>query len=383
MISGRPPVVRWETKLFSDNIERFMHTQRIGVLTSGGDCPGLNAVLRGVTKAAGKLGWQVIGFKDGFEGLLPPSQYMILDRSKTSGIMQLGGTILGTTNRGHFIGKVGAGQKARIPADTIEKARQTLAELEIEGLIVIGGDGSLSTALQLYEAGFPVIGVPKTIDNDLEATSMTFGFFSAVECVTEAADRLHSTAISHKRIMVLEVMGRHVGWIALFGGMAGGADIILMPEIPFTWEKIAEVIRQRDADGYLSTMIVVAEGASPKDGETLVYQPSAIGENRLGGIGEMVSREVAERTGKETRCCVLGHLQRGGAPTTLDRLLGTRFGVHAVQLISEGKFGMMVSYRDDQTLDVPIADAVHHLRFVDPNYQMLKTAREIGISFGD
>jgi phosphofructokinase-like protein len=360
-----------------------MSTQRIGVLTSGGDCPGLNAVLRGVTKAAEKLGWQVVGFEDGFEGLLPPAQYLILDHFRTAGIMQQGGTILGTTNRGHFGGKVGAGQKARVPAEMIEKARQTLAELGIYGLIVIGGDGSLSSALQLHEAGLPIIGVPKTIDNDLEATSMTFGFFSAVECVTEALDRLHSTAMSHKRIMVLEVMGRHVGWIALYGGVAGGADIILLPEIPFQWEKIADAVRQRDAQGYLSTMIVVAEGASPKDGEKLVYLSSTLGENRMGGIGEMVTREVAERTGKESRCCVLGHLQRGGAPTALDRLLGTRFGVKAVQLIAEKKFGMMVSYRNDQTLAVPIAEAVHHLRFVDPNDQMVGTAREIGIRFGD
>jgi phosphofructokinase-like protein len=360
-----------------------MHTQRIGALTSGGDCPGLNAVLRGVTKAAEKLGWQVVGFEDGFEGLLPPAKYIVLDQSKTAGIMQQGGTILGTTNRGHFVGKVGPGEKVRVPPEIIEKARRTLAELEIEALIVIGGDGSLSTALQLQEAGLPIVGVPKTIDNDLEATSMTFGFYSAVQCVTESLDRLHSTATSHKRVMVLEVMGRHVGWIALFGGVAGGADIILIPEIPFEWEKIADAVRQRDAEGYRSTMIVVAEGALPKDGKELIYQSSSVGEHRLGGIGERVTRAVAEGTGKESRCCVLGHLQRGGAPTTLDRLLGTRFGVTAVQLIAERKFGSMVSYRNDQTLAVPIADAVHRLRFVDPSDQMVKTAREIGISFGD
>src|ERR1700675_4412503 len=336
-----------------------MNIHRIGVLTSGGDCPGLNAVLRGVTKAAEKLGWQVIGFENGFAGVFPPAHYLILDHFRTAGIMQQGGTILGTTNRGHFGGKVGAGQNAQVPVEMIEKARQTLAELGVEGLIVIGGDGSLSSALQLHEAGLPIIGVPKTIDNDLGATSMTFGFFSAVECVTEALDRLHSTAMSHKRIMVLEVMGRHVGWIALYGGVAGGADIILLPEIPFKWEKVAETVRQRDADGYLSTMIVVAEGASPQNGEKLLYHSSTVGEHRLGGIGEMVTRDVAGRTGKEARCCVLGHLQRGGAPTTIDRLLATRFGVKAVQLIAEKKFGMMVSYRNDQTKAVPIAEAVH------------------------
>jgi phosphofructokinase-like protein len=359
-----------------------MQTQRIGVLTSGGDCPGLNAVLRGVTKAAEKLRWQVIGFQDGFEGLLPPSRYVVLDRMKTAGIMQQGGTILGTTNRGHFVAKTGAGEKTRVPPEIIEQARETLTELEIKGLIVIGGDGSLSTALQLHEAGIPIIGVPKTIDNDLEATSISFGFYSAVSCVTEALDRLHSTAMSHKRVMVLEVMGRHAGWIALFGGIAGGADIILLPEIPFKWDYVADAVRQRDVEGYQSTMIVVAEGAKPKYGEQY-FQKSKSGEYRLGGIGEIVTREVMERTGKESRCCVLGHLQRGGAPTTVDRLLGARFGVKAVQLIRDGKFGAMVSYQNYEILDAPIADAVNRLRLVSPDHQLVQTAREIGISFGD
>jgi phosphofructokinase-like protein len=359
-----------------------MQTERIGVLTSGGDCPGLNAVLRGVTKAAEKLRWQVIGFQDGFEGLLPPSRYMVLDRVRTAGIMQQGGTILGTTNRGHFVAKTGTGEKARVPAKIIGQARQTLTDLEIKALIVVGGDGSLSTALQLHEAGIPIIGVPKTIDNDLEATSMSFGFYSAVSCVTEALDRLHSTAMSHKRVMVLEVMGRHAGWIALFGGVAGGADIILLPEIPFEWDYVADAVRRRDAEGYQSTMIVVAEGAKPKNGEQY-FQRSNSGEHRLGGIGETVTREVSERTGKESRCCVLGHLQRGGAPTTVDRLLGMRFGVKAVQLISEGKFGAMVSYQNYEISDAPIADAVHCLRLVAPDHQLVKTAREVGISFGD
>jgi 6-phosphofructokinase 1 len=359
-----------------------MQTHRIGVLTSGGDCPGLNAVLRGVTKAAEKRGWQVIGFRDGFEGLLPPSRYMILDQTRTAGIMQQGSTILGTTSRGHFVAKIGAGQKARVPAEIIEQARRTLADLEIEGLIVVGGDGSLSTALQLQEAGFHIVGVPKTIDNDLAATSMTFGFNSAVDYVTEALDRLHTTAISHQRAMVLEVMGRNAGWIALFGGIAGGADIILLPEIQFEWEKVADTVRQRDAGGYLSTMIVVAEGARSKDGEQF-FKKSAHGEHRLGGIGEIVTAEVSRRTGKDSRCCVLGHLQRGGAPTTIDRQLGMQFGVKAVQLIAEGKFGTMVSYQNSETSEVSIADAVNRLRLVDPNNQLVATAREMGISFGE
>jgi ATP-dependent phosphofructokinase / diphosphate-dependent phosphofructokinase len=359
-----------------------MYARKIGVLTSGGDCPGLNAVLRGVVKAAEKLNWQVIGFRDGFEGLLSPAQYTILDRVSTAGIMQLGGTIIGTTNKGHFVAKVGSGERTIVPAEIVENARATLAMLEIEGLIIVGGDGSLTTALQLYERGFSVIGVPKTIDNDLEATAMTFGFYSAVNCVTDALDRLHSTAASHKRAMVLEVMGRHAGWIALHGGISGGADIILLPEIPFEWGKVAKVIRGRDTDGYQSTMIVVAEGARPKDGRQQ-YQEIEGGEYRFRGIGDVVAREIAERTGKDTRCCILGHLQRGGAPESIDRILGTRFGVKAVNLIQEGKFGRMVSYQHYEISDVPIADAVHQLRLVDPSNQLIETARAVDISFGD
>ncbi len=346
-----------------------MHKKRIGVLTSGGDCPGLNAVLRGVVKAAEKLDWEVLGFKDGFEGLLPPARYAVLDHVATAGIMQQGGTILGTTNKGHFVAKVGAGHKTEVPDGVAVSARGTLEELGVEGLIVIGGDGSLTTALQLFERGFPIIGVPKTIDNDLEATSMTFGFYSAVSCVTDALDRLHSTAASHKRAMVLEVMGRHAGWIALHGGVGGGADVILLPEIPFDWEKVAEAVRRRDANDYNSTMIVVAEGGR--------------GEHRLGGIGERVADEITERTGKESRYCVLGHLQRGGAPTSLDRVLATRFGVRAVHMINEGLFGRMVSYQNYEIIDVPIAEAVHRLRLVDPHTQLIETARAVDISFGD
>ena len=354
----------------------------IGVLTSGGDCPGLNAVIRGICRAAEALKWEVFGFKDGFEGLLPPGDYMLLDRKNTAGIMHLGGTILGTTNRGHFVAKVGSGHRAEIPPEVIEKARQTFQALDLFALIVIGGDGSLSTALQLYDAGLPIIGVPKTIDNDLEATAMTFGFDSAVACVADALDRLHTTATSHKRVMVLEVMGRHAGWIALYGGLAGGADVILIPEIPFDYDKIAEEVMRRENEGAKSTMIVVAEGASPREGRQRRHA-TASGEHRLGGIGELVGEEVARRTGKEVRTCILGHLQRGGAPTCLDRILGTRFGVKAVQLANEKKFGTMVSYQNYQTLDVPISHAVHKLRRVDPEAQLVETARAVEISFGN
>lgn len=359
-----------------------MAKTKIGVLTSGGDCPGLNAVIRGVCRAADKLDWEVIGFRDGYEGLLPPGDFMPLDRKTTAGIMHLGGTILGTTNRGHFVAKVGSGDRAMIDQAVIDKAKRTFHDLGLTALIAIGGDGSLSTALQLCENDIPVIGVPKTIDNDLEATAMTFGFDSAVACVADALDRLHTTATSHKRVMVLEVMGRHAGWIALYGGLSGGADVILIPEIPFDFEKIAAEVQRRDREGAKSTMIVVAEGASPKDGKQLRHS-TASGEHRLGGIGELVGREVAARTDKEVRTCILGHLQRGGAPTALDRILGTRFGVKAVQLIQEKKFGTMVSYQNYLTLDVPISHAVHRLRRVDPESQMVQTARAVEISFGD
>jgi 6-phosphofructokinase 1 len=329
------------------------------------------------------LGWEVIGFRDGFEGLLPEGgDYMVLDRRTTAGIMHLGGTILGTTNRGHFVAKVRAGEKAAIPEEIIEQARKNFKHLGLDALIAIGGDGSLTTGLQLSNSGFPIIGVPKTIDNDLEATAMTFGFDSAVSCVADALDRLHTTATSHKRVMVLEVMGRHAGWIALYGGLAGGADIILLPEIPFDIQKVADQVMLRDREGARSTMIVVAEGASPREGGQMRIQTSS-GEYRLGGIGELVSKEIGERTDKETRVCVLGHLQRGGAPTAFDRILGTRFGVQAVKLIEEGRFGTMVSYQNTETYGVPIEDAVHRLRRVDPDGQMVQAARAVEITFGD
>ena len=355
---------------------------RIGVLTSGGDCPGLNAVLRGVALAAEKLNYEVLGFSDGFEGLLPPGRFVVLDRRTTSGIMPRGGTMIGTTNRGHFVAKVGAGNRAVIAAEVIEDARRVLAEHRVEALIIVGGDGSMTTALQLQEAGINCIGVPKTIDNDLEATAMTFGFDSAVAAVVDAVDRLHTTATSHKRIMVVEVMGRHAGWIALHGGLAGGAHIILIPEIPFDYGRICEAIQMRETRGSIYSIVVVAEGAKPAHGQ-VVMRPNAEGEYRLGGIGHVVAEEIAARSGKETRCTVLGHLQRGGAPTTLDRILGTRFGVKAVKLAAEKQFGSMVSYQNYQVRHVPIADAVNRLRLVPPDGEMIETARAVDISFGD
>jgi 6-phosphofructokinase len=296
--------------------------------------------------------------------------------------MPRGGTIIGTTNRGHFVAKVGAGDRAEVAEQVIADAREVLKSLRVDGLVIVGGDGSMATAQQLQDAGINCIGVPKTIDNDLAATAMTFGFDSAVATVMDALDRLHTTATSHKRIMVLEVMGRHAGWIALHGGIAGGAHVILIPEIPFDYERIVNAIQARADRGHLSAIVVVAEGARPRDGQ-VVRQHREEGEDKYGGIGSVVASEIAARTGKETRCTVLGHLQRGGAPTTLDRILGTRFGVKAVKLIHEKQFGSMVSYQNYQVHHVPIAAAVNRLKLVPPNGEMVQTARDVDISFGD
>lgn len=356
---------------------------RIGLLNGGGDCPGLNAVTHGVVGAATKLGWEVLGFKEGFEGLLPPGNFKLLKLEKTEGILKLGGTILGTTNRGHFSSKVGAGGLRSIPPELMQKAFATLREHDVEALICVGGDGTLTTALQFQNEGFPIVGVPKTIDNDLGATAMTFGFDSATQVVVDALDRLHTTAESHQRIMILEVMGRHAGWIALYGGMGGGASAILIPEIPFHYEKIAEALLRRQESGFRSSLVVVAEGAAPA-GEGKFYEETGVeGESRLGGIGDAVTSKLAELTGKETRCTTLGHLQRGGSPTSLDRILGTRFGVKAVKLIEEKRFGRMVSYQQYHVGSVPIGDAVRELNLVDPQGEIVGAAKAVGICFGD
>lgn len=357
---------------------------RIGILNSGGDCPGLNAVIHGVVGAAHTHGWEVVGFRDGFEGLLPPGDYMMLTPEKTVGIMKLGGTILGTTNKGHFVAKVGEGNVSQVPVEIVEKAKSTLRNLEVGALIVVGGDGSLTTGLQLFQMGVPIIGVPKTIDNDIQATATSFGFDSAVATVVDALDRLHTTAESHKRVIVLEVMGRHAGWIALYGGIAGGADVILLPEIPFNFESVAKAVRKRDAAGHHSTLVVVAEGARIESGELLTKEKVGVkGEDRLGGIGDYVAKQIEKATSKETRACTLGHLQRGGAPTALDRILGVRFGAKAVDLIQQGRFGRMVSYQQYQVGDVPIEEAVHQLRLVSKDSEIVNAARATGISFGD
>lgn len=357
---------------------------KIGVVTGGGDCPGLNAVIRAVAKAAHMRQWETVGILGGYEGLLEPRQFMMLDYNQLGGLLVRGGTILGTANSGRFTAKVGKGESRQLPEELLEATLQGMKALKLVGLISIGGDGSLSIAQQMYEYGIPVVGVPKTIDNDLEGTALTFGFDSAVACATDALDRLHTTAESHNRIMVLEVMGRHAGWIAVYAGIAGGADIILIPEIPFSYESAVEKIRQRERDGKRFTLVVVAEGAFEKGTDMVTTgEQTGQGEVRLGGIGAIVAAELGKRTGKSTRNVVLGHLQRGGAPTTFDRVLCSMFGAAAVELVASGDFGSMVAYRGNQVGSVPIAEAISRLKTVPPDGTLALTARALGISLGD
>jgi ATP-dependent phosphofructokinase / diphosphate-dependent phosphofructokinase len=357
--------------------------KRVGVLTAGGDCPGLNAVIRGVVKSANTHGYEVVGFLKGYEGLADPVSFIPLTHKNTTGILSQGGTILGSTNRGRFAATIGVNNRLELDPELVANVKTTVEHLGIEGLICVGGDGSLSVAQQFHEHGIPVVGVPKTIDNDLSSTAFTFGFFSAVACATDALDRLHTTAASHERVMVLEVMGRHAGWIALYAGIAGGGDVILIPEIPWTFENVCEAIARREQRDKKFTLIVVAEGAELPD-KGLVTQDSRDSRRqvRLGGIGNYVAQEVERRVGKETRTVVLGHLQRGGAPTTFDRVLATQYGAHAVRLIVERKFGRMVTYQPPDLLDAPIIDAIK-LAVVCPQCSAVQAARALGVSFGD
>lgn len=357
---------------------------RIGVVTGGGDCPGLNAVIRAVSKAANKRGWEALGILGGYDGLLEPRRTLPLDYHALDGLLVRGGTILGTANRGRFSAKTGHGEERRLPGDLIAETKRGMQELGLDALVTIGGDGSLSIALQLYEQGIPIVGVPKTIDNDVSGTVFTFGFASAVDCVTQAIDRLHSTAESHGRVMVLEVMGRYAGWIALFGGIAGGADVILIPEIPFSFDSIVAKIREREAQNKHFTLVVVAEGAREKghDFVTAAAQPENR-EARLGGIGGVVAAELECRTGKEARTCVLGHLQRGGTPSPFDRALCSMFGTEAIHLVATGQFGKMVAYTGTHIGAVSLAMAVAKLKTVPPEGGMPDTARALGVCLGD
>jgi 6-phosphofructokinase len=324
-----------------------------------------------------------VGFLKGYEGLVDPVSYVPLTHKTTQGILSQGGTILGSTNKGRFHATVGINDRLEIDPELIAGVRTTVEQLQLAGLICVGGDGSLSVAQQFHEQGIPVVGVPKTIDNDLSSTAFTFGFFSAVFCATDALDRLHTTAASHERIMVLEVMGRHAGWIALYAGIAGGGDVILIPEIPWTFDNVCQAIINREQRGRKFTLVVVAEGAElPEKGLVTQDHSESQKQVRLGGIGNFVCREIERRIGKETRTVVLGHLQRGGNPTTFDRVLATQFGAHAVRLIIERKFGHMITYQPPDMLDVPIIEAIK-LSSVCPNCSAVQAARALGVSFGD
>jgi ATP-dependent phosphofructokinase / diphosphate-dependent phosphofructokinase len=359
-------------------------SRRIGVVTGGGDCPGLNAVIRAVAKAAANRGWECIGILGGYEGLLEPRHTIPLDYQILSGLLPRGGTILGTASRGKFSAKVGHGENRALPHELLQGVKAGMEALDLFALVCIGGDGTLSIAQQLFEYGLPVVGVPKTIDNDLEGTLFTFGFDSAVSCATDALDRLHTTAESHNRVMVLEVMGRYAGWIALYAGVAGGADVILIPEIPFSYESVCAKIRERENLGKKFTIVVVAEGARERDGEFTISEiQQSTGEARLGGIGAVVSAEIEKCSGKETRVCVLGHLQRGGSPTTFDRALCSIFGATAVELVAAGEFGKMVAFNGPQVGSIKITDAICKLKTVHPDGSLLRTARALGICFGD
>lgn len=350
------------------------HIKRIAVNTGGGDAPGLNAVIRAVVLSARKLGWDVIGIKRGYEGLIDISQTVELTEDSVRGITHLGGTILGTSNKGNPFEFT----------DALKKVISNFNKLKLDCLVAIGGDGSLRIAHKLSEMGIPVVGVPKTIDNDVSATDVTFGFDTAVTTAAEALDKLHPTAEAHSRVMVVEVMGRNAGWIALHAGVSSSADVILIPEIPYDIEKICRKILERDKSGRHYSLVVVAEGAKPKNGEmvsTKLYNPG--GKIRIGGISIKVAEDIAKITSKETRVLVLGHLQRGGSPSTFDRLLALRFGAAAVRAIQNGKFGSMVALEGARVKLAPLKDAIAVMKSVPLDCDTISTAHSLGICLGD
>jgi 6-phosphofructokinase 1 len=356
--------------------------RRVGIVTSGGDAPGLNAVIRAATLTALSRGWEVVGIRRGWLGVVHETVYdepglVPLTAEAVRGITHLGGTILGTTSRGNPFGlEPGSLPEGADPAEAIvEGARRA----GIDAVIVIGGDGSLSAANALSARGLPLVGVPKTIDNDLAATDVTFGFQTAVEVATDAIGRLHSTAEAHQRVMVVEVMGRHTGWIALESGLAGGADVILIPEIPYSVEAIVAKVRERDAAGRRFSIVVAAEGARNRTGAASFVA----GTSRYGGVADRLSAEIEAACGKEGRPLTLGHVQRGGEPVPYDRNLALRFGAAAVRAVAEGSFGCMVALRDGEIRTVCLGDAVAGIKRVPPDSELVETARSLGVSFGD
>lgn len=358
--------------------------QRIAVNTGGGDAPGLNAVIRAIVLASLRRSWQVLGIHKGYEGLIDTSKIIQLDRDSVRGITHMGGTILGTTNKNNpfeYPVKLPSGEITL--SDRSDEILEAFRRLRIDGLIAIGGDGSMKIASQFAAKGMPIVGVPKTIDNDLSGTVATFGFDTAVTVASDAIDRLHSTAEAHERVMVVEVMGRYAGWIALHSGVASTADVILIPEIPFSFDAVCNKINDREAQGRRFSIVVVAEGAVPLGGQLVVKNREVGREAQLGGIAELVAREISARTGKETRTVVLGHLQRGGPPTTTDRLLALRFGAAAVRMVAERKFNHMVALDPPNVQAVPLEVATSRMKSVPLDSDIVDTARDLGISFGD
>ncbi|MCC7416030.1 MAG: ATP-dependent 6-phosphofructokinase [Acidobacteria bacterium] len=358
-----------------------MALKRLGVLTGGGDAPGLNAVIRAIVKSAANSHIECVGIEDSFDGLLEPGLTRILTPRDVTGILRLGGTILGTINRGDpFEHPVSSGGTH----DYSERVVDTFRKMRLDALIVIGGDGTLAIAHKFFLRGIPVVGVPKTIDNDLVGTANCFGFDTAVDFATQAIDRLHTTAEAHKRILVVEVMGRYAGWIALYAGTAGGADAVLIPEIPFDIGIVAQKLRERDRWGAKFSIVVVAEGAFPRGGKMEVLEAAQPGiVERLGGIGARVCEALAVATGKETRSVVLGHLQRGGAPTSFDRVLATRLGGKAVELAKQGQFGMMAASAPPDIVARRLEEIVGRIKTVPRDHDLLLTAKALGITFGD
>lgn len=358
--------------------------RKLAVLTGGGDCPGLNAVIRAVAKSAYQYGLEIIGVRDGFRGAVE-GDFMPLSLKDVSGILPRGGTILGTTNRDNPFAYSTKINGVTQTLDCSNEVINNLREREVDALLAIGGDGSLKIALEFANKGLPVIGIPKTIDNDLMATDQTFGFQTAVETAQEALDRLHSTAESHHRVMVLEVMGRYAGWIALYAGVAGGADVILIPEIPYNLSRVVSSVQQRAKQGKKFSIIVVAEGARPFGGEMVVERlvSGRVDPIKLGGIGAKLGQDLEEHFGMETRVTVLGHLQRGGSPNSYDRVLSTRYGVAAVDAALEGEFGIMVALQGRDIIRVPLNQAVDKLKKVPLTDSLLIAARALGIEFGD
>ena len=359
---------------------------KICINTGGGDAPGLNAVIEAVTMAAYTRQWEVYGIKSGYAGLLNTDEIIRLTPEKVDGIASIGGTILGTTNKGNpFMMPICNELGDTIQRDLSDRVMENFRRLRFDALVAVGGDGSLEIAHRFAEKGMPVVGVPKTIDNDMGGTVITFGFDTAVNIATEAIDRLHSTAKSHDRVMVVEVMGRNAGFIALNSGISGNADVILIPEIPFDIEKVCDKLMENELNGRKYAIVVVAEGAVPIDGEAISKGTGEAGRQHvvLGGIAEYVAKEISKRTGKDSRSMVLGHLQRGGSPTTFDRLLSLRFGAAAVRAIEEGKFDQMVALKSPDLALVPLGEALGIQKRVKPDGDTVLTARDLGICFGD